>query len=100
MYAMTTWLDSYPLICGSEDQRTPTGDPTNGACGRNEHHPRITSESQWRTFANSLAAEGLVVELAEQQQLQKLWDRAVVGANSFGRKYVLYRIFVCSYNRP
>lgn len=49
---------------------------------------RITSQSQWRTFANSLASEGLVVELAEQQQLQKLWDRAVLGANSFGRMCV------------
>ena len=59
-------------------------EPRGGVRGKS--HLRITSESQWRTFANSLAAEGLVVELSEQQQLQKLWERAVVGANSFGRK--------------
>lgn len=62
--------------------------PTNGEHGSNAQYRCITSASQWRTFADSLAAEGLVVETNEQQQLQKLWDRAVVGANSFGRKYV------------
>lgn len=51
-------------------------------------HLRITSENQWRVFANSLASEGLVVELIEQQQLQNLWDRAAAGATSFGRTYV------------
>lgn len=51
-------------------------------------------------FADSLASEGLVVEQAEQRQLQKLWDRAVVGANAFGRRYVyvlgciVYRLVV------
>lgn len=63
-------------------------DPKNELHSNNSQNLRITSENQWRTFANSLAAEGLVVEIDEQQQLQKLWDRAVVGANSFGRKYV------------
>ncbi len=65
-------------------------DPSRGAYGSG--HLRITSESQWRTFANSLASEGLVVELSEQQQLQKLWEREVVGAKSFGRRCVLFSL--------
>eukprot|EP00903_Cladosiphon_okamuranus_P015923 g14708.t1 len=64
------------------------GDSTIGGNGSNAQKNLITSESQWRTFANSLAAEGLVVEQHEQQQLQKMWDRAVVRANSFGKKAV------------
>lgn len=48
---------------------------------------RITSERQWRSFTDSLASEGLIVEVAEQCQLQELWDRAVAGANAFGRRY-------------
>lgn len=60
----------------------------NALMAAGESSDRITSEVQWRTFANSLASEGLVAELTEQQQLQKIWDRAVLGANSFGRKCV------------
>lgn len=78
----------HPLSLAGASLDPVATDSPKGASGGSAQHLHITSESQWRTFANSLASEGLVIELSEQQQLQKLWDRAVVGANSFGRKCV------------
>lgn len=58
----------------------------NGSSAQPEN-VHLTSAEQWRTFSDSLASEGFVTELSEQQQLQKIWDRALISSDAFGKRY-------------
>jgi hypothetical protein len=46
----------------------------------------ISSVREWTAFYLSLEREGLVADQREEQTLQKLWDKEVLGATAFGRK--------------
>jgi hypothetical protein len=46
----------------------------------------ISSVREWTAFYLSLEREGLVSDQREEQTLQKLWDKEVLGATAFGRK--------------